>query len=102
MNLKNMFLGGAALALFSGVTLLAADVNLKDVRCLIAPKPAVADKSADYRDGKVYFCCNNCLGKFTAEPKKFATKANHQLVVTGQYAQKFCPLSGHRSTTPKK
>ena len=51
-------------------------------------------ESADYRDGKVYFCCGNCAGKFTADKKKFAVKANYQLVATKQYEQKACPMSG--------
>ncbi len=73
---------------------MAAEVKLDGISCIVAPKPASAGKSADYKDGKVYFCCGNCAGKFAAAPEKFATKANMQLVATAQYEQKSCPLSG--------
>lgn len=82
-----------AVLLVAGATVVAGDVDLKGVKCVVANK-AATEKSADYRDGKVYFCCGNCAGKFTASPKKFATKANHQLVATKQFEQKACPFSG--------
>ena len=72
----------------------AAEVDLKEVKCVIAPKAASASKSADYKDGKVYFCCGGCASKFASDTKKYAQKANHQLVATKQYVQKGCPFSG--------
>ena len=83
-----------AVMLVAGATVFAADVDLKDVKCVVAPKGANASKSADYKDGKVFFCCGGCQGKFNQDPKKYATKANHQLVTTKQYVQKGCPFSG--------
>ncbi len=83
-----------AVLLMSGVSVFAGDVDLTDVKCVVAPKNATAGKSADYKDGKVYFCCGGCAGKFAANTKKFAPKANHQLVATKQYKQKACPISG--------
>lgn len=83
-----------AVLLVAAATVVAADVDLEGVKCVVAPRAATAGKSADYRDGKVYFCCDNCKGKFTADQKKFAIKANHQLVATKQYEQKACPISG--------
>ncbi len=53
-----------------------------------------AEKFSDYNGGKVYFCCDNCKGKFDKDSSAFAAKANHQLVCSGQFAQKACPLSG--------
>ena len=61
---------------------------------MVADKAANPEKSAEYKDGKVYFCCGGCAGKFAKTPKKFALKANHQLVATKQYEQKACPISG--------
>ena len=84
-----------AVLLVAGATVVSADVDLEGVKCVVAPKAANEGKSADYRDGKVYFCCGNCAGKFTADSKKFAVKANHQLVATKQYEQKACPISGN-------
>jgi len=83
-----------SVALIAGVTVWADDVKLEGVKCVVAPKAAKADKSADFKDGKVYFCCGNCAGKFAESPEKFTTNANMQLVATKQYAQKSCPLSG--------
>lgn len=83
-----------AILLVAGATVVAGDVELKDVKCVVANKPATEGKSADYKDGKVYFCCGGCAGKFAADSKKYAERANHQLVATKQYVQKGCPFSG--------
>lgn len=83
-----------AVLLVAGATVVAGDVDLEGVKCIVAPKAATEGKSADYKEGKVYFCCGGCAGKFAADTKKFATKANQQLVATKQYEQKSCPISG--------
>ncbi|TWT92814.1 hypothetical protein [Stieleria varia] len=83
----------AAIVMLTG-TAFAADVDLKGIQCVVAAKPVDASKSAEYKDGKVYFCCGGCAGKFAKDSKPFAEKANHQLVATKQYAQKGCPFSG--------
>ena len=71
------------------------EVDLKDVKCVLNPKGAAkATSSAEYNGGTVYFCCDNCKGKFTAEPKKYAAAANAQLVATKQAEQVKCPLMG--------
>ena len=49
---------------------------------------------ADHEGHRVYFCCDDCKGKFTKEPKKFATAANAQLFATKQFKQVKCPLTG--------
>lgn len=68
-------------------------VKLDGVKCLMNPKAAAkAEKSVDYKGGKVFFCCDNCPKKFDA--KKQSTAANHQLVQSGQAKQAKCPLSG--------
>ena len=83
---------------FALVAALAAGAvadELKDVKCVMNHKAnAKADASVEYMGGKVYFCCNNCAGKFKADPEKHATPANFQLVATKQYKQKACPFSG--------
>jgi YHS domain-containing protein len=65
-----------------------------ELKCVVAGTPAKADKSAEYKGGKVNFCCDNCKAKFAADPAKYAVAANHQLVQTGQAKQEKCPLSG--------
>lgn len=76
-------------------TVYAADVDLKGVKCIVATdKDAKADKSVDFKGGKVYFCCGNCPKAFSKDEKKYTTKANAQLVQTGQAKQGKCPISG--------
>ena len=87
-------ISGLALLLIASATVLAGEIDLEGVKCVVAPKNAQVSKSADYKKGKVYFCCGGCQGKFTKDSKPFAMKANQQLVSTKQYEQKACPLSG--------
>ncbi len=69
--------------------------DLTGVKCLMnadaGAKKAVA---VDYLGGQVYFCCGKCAAAFSADPDKHATKANHQLALTGQFKQQGCPFSG--------
>lgn len=70
--------------------------DLAGIKCLInGDNNAKVESSAPHHDGEVYFCCEGCKSKFEANPAEFETKANHQLVLTGQYVQKTCPISGH-------
>ena len=72
------------------------------LKCPVSGKPAIKDHAVDYNGGKVYFCCPNCPGAFTGTPEKFAAKANHQLVGTGQAKQKACPFTGGELDTDTK
>lgn len=88
-----------ALALVFGVVTVRAlraedKPDLKGVKCPISGKDVVAEGVADYNGGKVYFCCKNCPEAFKKDSAKFATKANHQMVQTGQLKQTACPMSG--------
>jgi hypothetical protein len=94
MMIRKFLVSAFAVFAVAGVTVWAEDIKLDGIKCIVAPKPASADKSADYKEGKVFFCCGNCAGKFAEDSKKFATNANMQLVATKQYEQKSCPLSG--------
>jgi YHS domain-containing protein len=93
MKSKLLIASMAGIGFLFGASVIA-EVELKGVNCVVAPKAATLDKSAKYKEGQVYFCCGNCQGKFNSEPAKFATKANHQLVASKQYEQKNCPLTG--------
>jgi len=64
--------------------------------CPVSGDPADKTIFASYGGGKVYLRCNGCKAKFEKNAKKFATKANLQLVSTGQFVQKGCPCSGHK------
>ncbi len=83
-----------AVLLVAGAAVIAGEVDLKGVKCVVASRDANPEKSAEYKDGKVFFCCGGCQGKFAKNSKKFAVKANQQLVATKQYEQKKCPFSG--------
>jgi hypothetical protein len=88
---------------FALTSAYAADVKLDGVKCIVAgTKAANAEKTRDYKDGKVYFCCDNCPKAFDGDQKKFATKANAQLVQTGQAKQGKCPISGADVDTTKE
>jgi YHS domain-containing protein len=83
-------------ALLVGAFAIAEDAKEKfAAKCLVAGKPdAKEDKNAEYKGAKVYFCCDNCKGKFNEDKAKFAVAANMQLVSTKQFTQTKCPLSG--------
>ncbi|MEM9826242.1 MAG: hypothetical protein AAF958_06620 [Planctomycetota bacterium] len=89
-----LILSCVAVALFTTPMVADSEVKLDGVKCVVAPRAAKATKSAEYKKGKVYFCCGNCESKFKKDSKKFAEKANAQLVSTKQYEQKGCPFSG--------
>ncbi len=75
-------------------TVIAEDkteVKLEGIKCPLSNK-AATENSVDYKGGKVYFCCDKCPTAFDA--KKHGTKANAQLVATGQAKQAKCPLTG--------
>ena len=89
------FVGFLAVLVVAGATVIAGEIDLKGVKCIVAGgRDADASKVAEYKDSKVYFCCGNCLSKFKKDSKPFAAKANKQLVSTKQYEQKGCPFSG--------
>ena len=79
-----------------GLVAYAAEEKAKEFKatCPVSGKAALQDKTADYKSGKVYFCCENCPKAFAKDTAKFATKANQQLIATGQTTQAKCPLSG--------
>lgn len=81
-------------AIAGGVLIAAEAVDLEKVKCPVSGKAAKADATADYKDAKVYMCCQGCPKAFAKDTKKFATKANMQLVQTKQAKQIACPLSG--------
>ena len=84
-----------AVAVFAGGLYAAEEIDLKDIKCVVNAKaPAKADNGVDYKEGKVFFCCQNCPKSFAKDTAKFAAKANKQLVATKQYKEVKCPLSG--------
>ena len=73
----------------------AADIKLDGINCIVAgSKAAKTECASEYKGGKVFFCCGNCKKGFDGDSAKHSTKANQQLVATGQAKQAKCPLSG--------
>ncbi|MCA9125496.1 MAG: hypothetical protein KDB22_00360 [Planctomycetales bacterium] len=100
MNPKFFVTSLAAMVMLSAsIGIAASGVSLEGVKCLmVAKNDAKKEKASKWKDGKVYFCCDNCLAKYEKmskeEKEKHAASANHQLVATKQYAQQACPFSG--------
>jgi hypothetical protein len=93
--MKNLIAGlFAALVSFSAVTAYAEKIDFSKVKCLVSGAAAKEAKASDWKECSVYFCCDNCKGKFDADKKAMAAKANHQLIATSQVTQKACPFSG--------
>jgi len=103
-----VFLAGVALSVVMAAFVVADDqkadtkaVNLEGIKCVMNPKgSAKAETAVAYKEGKIYFCCNNCPKKFDAE--KNAVAANRQLVATKQYTQVCCPFSGRECSAEQK
>ena len=95
MRASKLLTAVAALVVVGGSIAMAAKPSLEGVKCVMNPaKDAKESKSVDWKEGKVYFCCDNCPKAFSADKEKHAAKANAQLVATKQYEQHACPISG--------
>ena len=95
--MKNSWVAGlfAFVVAFAAVSIAAdSKVDLTKLKCMFVDKVVAEDKSSEWKDSKVYFCCGNCLKKFEGDKKSFASKANHQLIASKQVEQKACPFSG--------
>ncbi len=69
-------------------------VKLDGIKCLFCKMDVSKDAFVEYKGAKVFFGCAGCPEAFKRDTKKFATKANAQLVATKQARQKLCPISG--------
>lgn len=64
--------------------------------CPVSGSEAKKENASKYREGEAYFCCEKCKAAFDAEPAKYSSKANLQLVQTRQFRQTKCPVSGSK------
>ncbi|MBX3437968.1 MAG: hypothetical protein KF861_10790 [Planctomycetaceae bacterium] len=92
-------LATAFAALFAVGLYAAEEIKLDEVKCIMNPKAAAkAEKFVEFKEGKVFFCCENCpkgfAAKVEAEDKVVIAKGNHQLIQTGQAKQVKCPFTG--------
>jgi YHS domain-containing protein len=72
---------------------LAGEKKEGKAKCPVSGKKIDKDNSVEFNGGKVYFCCDKCPKVFEKETKKFAAKANLQLVATGQAKEVKCPFT---------
>ena len=101
--IKKMF---TALFLVSAILVGGEDPKSKTITCVVSGdeinKSDLKDhEHSTYKAGKVYFCCGGCKMDFDESPKKFAAKANFQLVTSGQYTQTACPVNKGKIHTAK-
>lgn len=54
----------------------AADIEQKT--CPVMGDPIDPDVFAEYEGRKVYFCCEDCVKKFKANPEKYLAKLNQK------------------------
>ncbi|MBD3674438.1 MAG: YHS domain-containing protein [Planctomycetaceae bacterium] len=92
---------GICLLALVTLTVNAAEEKKAEPKCPVSGKPCVKEHSVAYKGADVYFCCPNCPKAFEKNPEKFAAKANHQLVLTGQAKQVKCPLAGRPAKDDK-
>lgn len=71
-----------------------ASVDFSKIKCPVSGKPVKEDATVDYKEHKVYLCCEGCPTAFKKDTAKFSAKANRQLVRTKQFEQVACPISG--------
>lgn len=72
------------------------------IQCPVMGGTAKKTIATEYLAGKVFFCCPDCIEEFKKNTAKYQTKANLQLVLTKQYVQKACPLSGRPTSADQK
>ena len=87
----------AVLGLTAGlfVTNASADKEEKlSATCPVSGGDAKKEHEVKHRGKSVYFCCPKCPEAFKADRKKFAAKANAQLLETKQITQVACPFAG--------
>jgi len=93
MSIRKLSVMMCAVFAIGFVAFAAEDKKFK-ATCPVSGQPAKEDKTAAYKKGTVYFCCENCPKAFAKDEAKFSTKANLQLAATGQATETKCPLSG--------
>lgn len=97
MKIRSLFAVMVAAAIAITASLNAEDKKkdpLEGILCPVSGKQVKAEAAVDYKGAKVYLCCEGCPTAFAKDTAKFATKANAQLVATGQAEQGKCPISG--------
>ncbi len=75
------------------------------IKCPVSGRPVQLALSAEYKEGKVYFCCPACVEKFKSDSEPFAEAADAQLKAIGAGAkvnQFACPMCSKPHKTAVK
>jgi hypothetical protein len=98
MKLRSLLVASASIAILALTVYAAEEIKLEGIKCVMNPKAnAKLAKALDYKDGKIFFCCDNCPKAFAKKVKddeKVAANGNRQLIATGQAKQAKCPFTG--------
>ena len=92
--MKRYALALAGTTLLLTASLFAAEIKLEGIKCPVSGQPVKEGTDVAYKGAKVFFCCNDCPKAFEKDTAKFASKANQQLVATGQAKEVKCPIAG--------
>jgi len=66
-----------------------AKMKRVQVNCPVTGKPINPDVYTETKDGKVYFCCAGCIGKYKKDPAKYKAK-----LADSYTYQTTCPVMG--------
>jgi hypothetical protein len=86
-----------AIVIAGGLSLAGDDEKGFKPKCPISGGAPNTDVSVDCNGGKGYLCCSGYVIAYREDSAKYAAKANHQLVGTGQAEQNGCPLTGGKT-----
>ena len=99
MKTRSLLVAAASVAVLTASLYAAEKIKLEGVKCVMYAKKAdKAEKSVDYKGGKVFFCCDGCpkgfAAKIKAKDEVTGAKGTAQLVATGQAKQAKCVFTG--------
>lgn len=92
--LRQRFLPSLLALVFSASGALAGDPAKSTGKCPVSGQDAKSSVVVDYKGAKLYFCCPACIERFKNEQARYETRANRQLVASGQAEQVGCPITG--------
>jgi len=77
----------------------AAEPVVAQKLCPVMGRPVVQSIYVDYEGRRVYFCCQECVGKFKDDPAKYLAKLDEQLAGAHESAHEGEPDTHEGSDT---
>ncbi len=90
---SRMIVAALAVAMVFAARSFAEDAAKLEAKCPVSGKAVNPKATVEFEGGKLLFCCNGCPKAFSKETEKFAAKARHQMLLTGEFEQVHCPIS---------